>query len=83
VPVTLRKSARHPELDPESLVAAISAALKPGCRYTPSDAIVLAADYLGNKWMTDALRERLESALLAASRRGLITRRGDEVRRVT
>ena len=51
--------------------------------YTPNDAIVLAADYLGNKRMTDPFRERLESALLAASRRGLIVRRGEEIRKLT
>ncbi|MBE7500352.1 MAG: restriction endonuclease [Verrucomicrobiales bacterium] len=78
-----RLAPTYADLDPESLVAAINATLKPGCVYTPNDAIVLAADYLGNKRMTDPFRERLESALLAASRRGLIVRRGEEIRKVT
>jgi hypothetical protein len=50
--------------------------------YTPNDAIVLAADYLGNKRITDVFQERLQSAFLAASRRGLIIRRGEEIRKL-
>lgn len=76
---------QHPFVvsDVASLVAALNATVKSSFVYTPDDAIVLAADYLGNKRMTDPFRERLEFALLATSRHGLLTPRGEEIRQVT
>lgn len=78
-----RLAPTYADLDAESLVAAINATLKPGCVYTPNDAVVLAADYLGNKRITDAFHACVESDLLAASRRGIIVRRGEEIRKAT
>lgn len=77
-----RVAANYAELDHEFLVRAINASLRPGCVYTPEDVLHLAADYLGCKRLKDAFSDRLESALTAASRRGLLIKRGEEIRKV-
>jgi hypothetical protein len=74
-----RVAASYAELDHEFLVKAINASIRPGCVYTPEEVLHLAADYLGCKRLKDAFSDRLESALTAASRRGIVIRRGDEI----
>lgn len=76
-----RVAASYAELDHEFLVKAINASIRPGCVYTPEEVLHLAADYLGCKRLKDAFSERLESALTAASRRGLLIKRGEEIRK--
>jgi hypothetical protein len=76
-----RVAASYAELDHEFLVKAINASIRPGCVYTPEEVLYLAADYLGCKRLKDAFRDCLESALNAASRRGIITNRSGEIRK--
>ncbi len=76
-----RVAASYAELDHEFLVKAINASIRPGCVYTPEEVLHLAADYLGCKRLKDAFSERLESALTAASRRGILIKRGEEIRK--
>jgi hypothetical protein len=76
-----RVAASYAELDHEFLVKAINASIRPGCVYTPEEVLHLAADYLGCKRLKDAFFERLESALTAASRRGILIKRGEEIRK--
>ncbi len=76
-----RVAASYAELDHEFLVKAINASIRPGCVYTPEEVLHLAADYLGCKRLKDAFSDHLESALTAASRRGLLIKRGEEIRR--
>ena len=76
-----RIAARYAELDNEVLVNAINASVRPGCVYTPDEVFHRAAEYLGCQRIKVAFRERLESALTAASRRGILTKRGDEIRK--
>ena len=76
-----RVAASYAELDHEFLVKAINASIRPGCVYTPEEVLHLAADYLGCKRLKDAFSDRLESALTAASRRGILIRRGEEIRK--
>lgn len=76
-----RVAASYAELDHEFLVKAINASIRPGCVYTPEEVLRLAADYLGCKRLKDAFSDRLESALTAASRRGILIKRGEEIRK--
>ena len=76
-----RVAASYAELDHEFLVKAINASIRPGCVYTPEEVLHLAADYLGCKRLKDAFSDRLESALTAASRRGILIKRGEEIRK--
>ena len=76
-----RVAASYAELDHEFLVKAINASIRPGCFYTPEQVLHLAADYLGCKRLKDAFSDRLESALTAASHRGLLIKRGEEIRK--
>jgi hypothetical protein len=76
-----RIAARFAELDNEVLVNAINASVRPGCVYTPDEVLHRAAEHLGCQRIKEAFRERLESALTAASRRGILTKRGDEIRK--
>lgn len=76
-----RVAASYAELDHEFLVKAINASIRPGRVYTHEEVLHLAADYLGCKRLKDAFSDRLESALTAASRRGLLIKRGEEIRK--
>jgi hypothetical protein len=76
-----RVAASYAELDHDFLVKAINASIRPGCVYTPEEVLHLAADYLGCKRLKDAFSERLESALTAASLRGILIKRGEEIRK--
>ena len=76
-----RVAASYAELDNEFLVKAINASIRPGCVYTPEEVLHLAADYLGCKRLKDAFSDCLESALTAASRRGILIKRGEEIRK--
>ena len=76
-----RVAASYAELDHEFLVKAINASIRPGCVYTPEEVLHLAADYLGCKRLKEAFRVCLESALNAASRRGVLTNRAGEIRK--
>jgi hypothetical protein len=76
-----RVAASYAELDHEFLVKAINASIRPGCVYTPEEVLHLVADYLGCKRLKDAFSDRLESALTAASRRGILIKRGEEIRK--
>lgn len=77
----VRLATTYADLVLDTLVKAISATVRPGRVYTPDEVLHNAADHLGCKRLGEPFRESLQSALNAASRRGLITKRGDEVRK--
>jgi hypothetical protein len=80
----VRRASNLSDLDTDTLVKAINAAIRPGCSYTVDEVHHAAADHLGclRLRLREPLREALQSALTTASRRGIITKRGDEVRKV-
>jgi hypothetical protein len=77
----VRLAKTYAALEIDTLVGAIAATVRPGCVYTPEEVLHNAATHLGCLRLSDTFREPLESALTAASRRGLITKRGEEVRK--
>ncbi len=77
----VRLAPTYADLELDTLVKAISATVRPGRVYTPYEVFYNAADHLGCKRLGGPFLESLRSALNAASRRGIITRRGDEVRK--
>lgn len=77
----VRRASSLSDLDTNTLVKAINAAIRPGCAYTVDEVLHAAADHLGCLRLREPLREALQSALTTASRRGLITKRGQEVRK--
>jgi len=77
----VRVASTYADLELDTLVKAITATVRPRRVYTPEEVFYNAAEHLGCKRLGEPFRESLQSALNAASRRGLIRRRGDEVRK--
>ncbi len=77
----VRLATTYADLDLDTLVKAISAIVHQGRVYSPDEVFHNAADHLGCKRLGEPLRESLQSALTAASRRGIITKRDEEVRK--
>lgn len=77
----IRLASTYGELEIDTLVKAINATVRPGCIYTPEEVLHNAADYLGCLRLSDTFRASLQSALTAASRRGILTKRGEEIRK--